>query len=238
LQYLGGKSKIAKHLLPIILEERKEDKWLIKQWYIEPFVGGCNMIDKVDGRRMGNDNHHYLISLWNALQEGWKPPTKISKKEYVSVRENPKEYADEFVAFVGFLCSFGGKWWGGYASNARGQNYADIGSRMLLKQIKLLEGVKFTCKNYWEMDIPDDSLIYCDPPYQGGEKYKRRKGSFDHDKFWEWCREKSRDGHTVFISEYNAPEDFKEIIAIDHKLLLNKKTNQNRIEKLFRYEVK
>ena len=41
--------------------------------------------------------------------------------------------------------------------------------------------------------------------------------------------------NTVFISEYNAPDDFEELIAVNHKLLLNKKTNLNRVEKLFKF---
>lgn len=237
MQYLGGKGKIAKYLLPIILNERKEDEWFEKQWYVEPFVGGANVIDKVDGRRIGNDNNSYLISLWKALQEGWKPPASVSREKYCDVRSNPDKYDSELVAFISYLCSYGGKWWGGYASNSNNHNYAKMGASVLAKQIKFLKDVKFTCENYWDVDIPENSLIYCDPPYEGTEKYgfKCLEDKFDHKKFWQWCRDKSVEGHTVFISEYNAPDDFEELIAINHKLLLNKKTNPNRVEKLFRF---
>ena len=34
------------------------------------------------------------------------------------------------------------------------------------------------------------------------------KDEFNHDKFWQWCRDKAKEGHDVFISEYNAPDDF------------------------------
>ena len=88
------------------------------------------------------------------------------------------------------------------------------------------------------MEIPDNSLIYCDPPYEGAETYRKHlcleHMEFDHKEFWQWCRDRSKEGHTVFVSEYNAPEDFEELIAINHKLLLNKKTNLNRVEKLFK----
>lgn len=33
--------------------------------------------------------------------------------------------------------------------------------------------------------------------------------NFDHDKFWQWGRDMSIVGHTVFVSEYNAPADFE-----------------------------
>ena len=48
MQYMGSKNRIAKHILPIMLAERKPD-----QWWVEPFVGGANMIDKVEGNRIG-----------------------------------------------------------------------------------------------------------------------------------------------------------------------------------------
>ena len=31
---------------------------------------------------------------------------------------------------------------------------------------------------------------------------------FDHEKFYAWCREKTAEGHLVFVSEYQAPSDF------------------------------
>jgi len=48
MKYMGSKSRHAKEILSIILKERKPD-----QWYVEPFVGGANVIDKVDGKRLG-----------------------------------------------------------------------------------------------------------------------------------------------------------------------------------------
>jgi DNA adenine methylase len=129
MQFMGSKNKIAKDILPIILELRKYG-----QFYVEPFVGGANLIDKVEGPRIGNDINPYLISLWQELLNGWIPPTIITQEQYSEIRKNPNNYPKELVGFVGFLCSFGGKWWGGYAKNNKGDNYADRGSRMLLKQ--------------------------------------------------------------------------------------------------------
>lgn len=50
MKYMGSKARHAKELLPIILANRTEG-----QWYVEPFVGGANMIDKVNGNRIGAD---------------------------------------------------------------------------------------------------------------------------------------------------------------------------------------
>ena len=49
---MGSKNRHAKDLLPIILKNRRDD-----QWYVEPFVGGFNMIDKVPGLRLANDTN-------------------------------------------------------------------------------------------------------------------------------------------------------------------------------------
>lgn len=225
MQYMGSKNRIAKHLLPIMLEHKTDD-----MVWVEPFVGGANMIDKLDGYRIGNDSHPYLIALLKALQDGWIPPTEVSKELYYDIKFNEDNYDPEVVGFVGFLCSFGGKWWGGYAANKKGDNYAERGSRVLTKQAKLFEGIDFRCGNYLDMDIPNNSLIYCDPPYEGTTAYK---GGFDHSVFWEWCRTKSKEGHTVFISEYNAPEDFECVKTIEHKTILDKNSQYERVEKLF-----
>jgi len=227
MQYMGSKNRIAKHILPIMLSERKPD-----QWWIEPFVGGANMIDKVIGNRMGNDTHEYLIALLTAIRDGYIPPTDISKELYYAIKAEPQAYPKELVGFVGFLCSFGGKWWGGYAFNNKGDNYAERGSRCLVKQAKNLDGVVFRSVSYLELELADHSLIYCDPPYANTCKYK---DDFNHVVFWEWCRTQSKNGHTVFISEYSAPNDFVCVKEIQHKTILDKNSQYPRIEKLFRY---
>ena len=74
-----------------------------------------------------------------------------------------------------------------------------------MKQAPTLAGVKFIAAPFDRLKIPPRSLIYCDPPYAGTTDYKTK---FDHSVFWQWCREKVKEGHTVFVSEYNAPADF------------------------------
>ena len=59
MQYMGSKNRLAKYLLPVMLPYRKNSE----QCWIEPFVGGANMIDKIAGDRLGNDNHPFLISI-------------------------------------------------------------------------------------------------------------------------------------------------------------------------------
>lgn len=122
---------------------------------------------------------------------------------------------------------------GGYAFNKKGDNYAERGSRCLVKQAKNLDGIVFKSGSYLELEIPENSLIYCDPPYANTCRYK---DNFNHDIFWDWCRAQTKSGHTVFISEYYAPNDFVCVKEIQHKTILDKNSQYPRIEKLFRYK--
>lgn len=241
MKYMGSKNRHAKELLPIILKDRKPE-----QCYVEPFVGGCNMIDKVGGYRIGNDRHKYLIALFKAIINGWEPPEYVDEETYKDVRENKDKHDDHFVGFVGFGCSYSGKWFGGFARNVRKdapdaeilnktkRNYCAESKRNIMRQASKLQDVILYNVDYWMMYIPLNSIIYCDPPYAGTTKYK---DGFDHDTFWKWCREMVRVGHTVFVSEYNAPEDFECVWEKTVNNTLTKDTGSKQgVEKLFVYK--
>lgn len=57
-------------------------------------------------------------------------------------------------------------------------------------------------------------IIFCDPSYQKQSHYYTEDGkhieSFDHNKFWSWCRRMS-ENNIIFLSEYNSPKDFEKI---------------------------
>lgn len=203
--YMGSKNRIAKELIPIITKDLKPN-----QWYVEPFVGGANMIDKIEHPyKLGADNNKYLIALLEAVQNGQELPEHITKDEYIAVKTNKDNYPDWYVGFVGFVSSFRAKFFGGYSGYCTTKtgiqrNYIKERINNILKQN--LDGIKLVCSSYDALDIPANSVIYCDPPYNGTTKYK---DSFDSDAFWQWCRDKAKEGHTIYVSEYNAPEDFK-----------------------------
>ena len=203
--YMGSKNRIAKELIPIITKDLKPN-----QWYVEPFVGGANMIDKIEHPyKLGADNNKYLIALLEAVQNGQELPEHITKDEYIAVKTNKDNYPDWYVGFVGFVSSFRAKFFGGYSGYCTTKtgiqrNYIKERINNILKQN--LDGIKLVCSSYDVLDIPANSIIYCDPPYNDTTKYK---DSFDSDAFWQWCRDKAKEGHTVYVSEYNAPEDFK-----------------------------
>jgi DNA adenine methylase len=202
MKYMGSKARFAKDLLPIILKGRQP-----KQAYLEPFAGGMNMIDKVDGIRIANDQHQELMAMWQALiYDNWDPPQRVSEDEYKHIKYNQDQYPKHLVGYVGFN-SFGGKWFAGYRRDKEGKrDYWGEHYRNITKQVPKLKDVILSCESYTELEIPKNSIIYCDPPYAATTEYR---DTFDHAQFWDWCRQQSKAGHQVFISEYNAPDDFK-----------------------------
>lgn len=236
MKYMGSKARIAKHILPIILKDRKPD-----QWYVEPFVGGANMIDKVDGKRIGADSNECIISMWVELQSGWVP-NPITKEFYNKIRAEKGNYDKRLVGWVGVACSYSGKWFGGFAGKTNTKDgvrdYQAEAFKNVNKQLPNLNDVLFVYGGYDYINIPDNSLIYCDPPYEGTTKYK---DDFDHNAFWQWCRDKVKEGHTVFVSEYKAPDDFTCVWEKEVKssLSANGKTggNKNSVEKLFTFKL-
>jgi DNA adenine methylase len=211
-----------------MLKERKEG-----QTWIEPFVGSAGVISKVGGKRIGNDRNEYLIALLKAVQSGWIPPTDMSRETYFDIKNHKEQYPPELVGFAGFACSFGGKWFGGYIrKNKDGSiKYIQIGSVSLCKQAPGLLGIEFVCSDYLDMEIPPKSLIYCDPPYRSTLRYK---DTIDYDVFYKWCKDRKKEGHTVFISEYNMPDDFECVLSIEYKTVMNQNKPSKRIEKLYR----
>lgn len=225
---MGSKNRHSKEILSVI--PYREDG----QWWVEPFVGGANLIDKVGGNRLGSDSHSYLISLWKSVSNGWTPPEKITEDEYNHIKNNKSIYPSELVGYIGFALSYGGKWWGGWRRDVSGKrDYVAEAYRNSEKQFPLLKGVKFVCCEYDELTIPTNSLIYCDPPYRNTTAYSS-KLKFNHDKFYDWCRKMKCDGHTIFVSEYNMPEDFKCVWQKDVCSSLTSATGSKKnVEKLF-----
>ena len=63
-----------------------------------------------------------------------------------------------------------------------------------------------TSTSYDDYEFRDGDVVYCDPPYQGANA--TYNNGFDNDKFWEWVRTRY---YPVYVSEYNAPDDFVSI---------------------------
>ncbi len=235
MKYMGSKLRYAKELLPIILKNRKPN-----QYYVEPFVGGCNMIDKVEGLRIAGDSNKYLIALWKGLQKDRKLIYPITKELYNLARneynKNNLVIFDEFeIGAIGFCGSFNGRFFGGgYSGIVKNRNYILEQCNNITKQIEKIKNIEFYNCNYDKLPIPNNSIIYCDIPYQGTKEYDT-KNKFNHLDFWEWCRIKSKN-NDVYVSEYNAPNDFECIWEKNINVSIRPEKTLKQIEKLFKYK--
>lgn len=230
MRYFGGKKRISKKIVEFFEPYLKE-----YDAYIEPFCGSCAVLEKISKNRIACDSNEYIIEMYKAIQDGWSPPSLVSEEEYRYIKQN-KNVDKALTGFVGIGCSFAGKWWGGYARDKRGCNYALDAKSTLLKQKELLSGVQFLCMDYREMK-PKNSFIYCDPPYQN-KVHGYSKSGFDTDEFWGVIREWSKD-NLVFVSEYTAPEDFDCVLSIETRTEIRDKGGARlpRAERLFRIKI-
>ena len=65
MQYLGGKGRIAKHLVEILNKNRKPN-----QLFVDAMAGAFSMTCAMDGRRLANEINPCLTALFHAAQEG------------------------------------------------------------------------------------------------------------------------------------------------------------------------
>lgn len=230
MQYMGGKSRISKQIAEILNSAVNKDTP-----FVSLFCGSCAIESKVQADvKILNDKHPYLIAMWQALQNGWMPPDVVTKEEYYRVKANMDENP-ALTGFVGFGCSFGGKWWGGYAKDKRGDDYCGQAKRSLLKDLVGIQSATFTCLDYRDVEIPDGAVVYCDPPYVNTTGYT--VGQFNTNEFWDYMRQLSK-RYNVYISEESAPDDFECIWSKEKIRTIEKSDNVGRVkvEKLFKYK--
>jgi DNA adenine methylase len=245
VQYLGGKSKIAKHLCAAINPIRRG------RMVWDAFCGGLSISAELAkaGPVLSSDANPALISLYSGLKHGtFDPPTFVSEEEYHAAKQLPD--SDPRKAFIGFGCAFGGKWFGGYARSKDPKDARSVegGTRTYASQCRnsLLEDVGLLMRAGWEvaclnfLDEPVDpelaktTVLYLDPPYAGTEAYGAT-APFDHKRFWarvaEWAFYTD-----VFVSEYNCPLVAAPLLEFKHDLSVSGGvTKDARTERLYHF---
>lgn len=238
MNYRGSKQKLAKYIVPII---QKEINIRGSKYYLEPFVGGANIIDKIQCQnKMGYDINKYLIALLKQVQNDTSIfPETITEKEYHNVKNNKDNYPDWYVGLVGFSSTFASSFFDGYARDKSGKR--DIPNeriRNLIKQAPNLKNIYFETKNYLDINNIMNYTIYADPPYfQENSKKPKYVGQqkFIEDEFWNWCRKIGKN-NTLLISNYKAPNDFKCIFEKEHRIFSKNAHEKISVERLFIYE--
>ena len=88
-----------------------------------------------------------------------------------------------------------------------------------LERLERLERLRITSLSYNKIDIQDDAVVYCDPPYHASDNslYEGTAKAFDHCAFYDWCVRVSKT-NPIFISEYSIEDDRFEIVAEKSKI--------------------
>ena len=99
-----------------------------------------------------------------------------------------------------------------------------------LQSLQSLESnINSSSQDYSEIKIKQNSVIYCDIPYEGTETYFKQK--FDYGRFYDWCYKQTE---PLFISSYNISDPrFKCVSEFGHRSTLNDKLNNKVTERVY-----
>jgi DNA adenine methylase len=227
--YPGGKDKISGEIVPRLLEMRNG-----ASTYIEPFVGGTNIMWRMAPhfeKAIGADQHQDLILLYQAVQKGWVPPSPQDVTEDLHFQlRNASPSA--LRGFVGVCCSFRGVWFGGFGDLKQRQSSYNT----LLRQMQSMANVRFVHADYRSLTkVGPHCLIYCDPPYYATSGYSSGARDFDSGEFWDHARAWRAQGATVAVSEYQGPPDAQVVWQGSKRVTLAAAADTHRtaIDKLF-----
>lgn len=214
--YMGSKARLKKHILPYIQECIDGNGISL---YVEPFVGGANVIDSVRcARRFGCDANTELIHLLRYMRDNpamEAAPKEVTFEHYKEVRQARKDrtmrYSIPYTAMVGYFASYAGRYFdGGYGRDAKGER-SMYKERLAYarKQAPALKGIQFCKQDYREVlsssRMSERPFVYCDPPYRGTKQYGAVKG-IDYDEYYGLLGG-IKDTAFVLCSEFEMPED-------------------------------
>ena len=99
-----------------------------------------------------------------------------------------------------------------------------------LQNLESLESyINSSSQDYSEIKIKQNSVIYCDIPYEATETYFKQK--FDYSRFYDWCCKQTE---PLFISSYNISDPrFKCINEFEHRSTLDAKSNNKVTERVY-----
>ena len=249
MQYMGSKSKISGEIVPI-LQKFIDEKGI--KTYIEPFVGGANIIDKINcEKKLGFDKNESLIALLQDAQLGGPNiPKTMSREDWDKWKEVYRNYEGHLIennisfsnqVAIGATAFFGSfscrGFSGGMANNTSNRDYYESRRNSLMKQAaqKGFREITFSVWDYTMIPIvnlDETVLIYSDPPYQNTKAYGYKfETGFNHEEYWNWIRECSKKC-IVVCSEQTFPDDFEIIWQKQVKRTNGADNNFKAVEKL------
>lgn len=218
MKYQGGKHYQAKRIAAVIQEMKGH-----RTRYVEPFVGGASVLAATHGMfktREASDINLDLILFWTAVQAGWEPPVKISIDRYYKLKyaTNPSPLR----AWAACAASYAGKWFHGYVTKANGitnnRDYLAESFKTTMKKKDAMQDVTFRCMSYRRIHVDENTVVYCDPPYEGTTPYSGAP-LFNSTRFWETASTWAKTGALVLVSEYTVPESQQGLwVSVNQKI--------------------
>lgn len=225
--YHGGKRQYGNRIAKVIVASLPQDRQF--SMYYEPFCGMLGVFRHVLASTiklgcfrayLGSDLHASVISMWQAVQQGWLPnedPDSLTQETAEELMLQPSP--SPLKAYFGFSFFYAGQFFQGKfrPSASRHRLYIDE-FKYLCELFKSGTQVRFTHGDYRElMGGVTNAVIYLDPPYYKKScKYRDEQKNWfpkvDHKEFWELCRILSKD-NIVFVSEQTYPDDFVSIAS-------------------------
>lgn len=241
MRYCGSKRRFMKELLPILMKDADKETFF---WDL--FMGGANVLSEIPLKnKYGVDNNKFIVALWREVQKNGfaNIPTNVTEERYNDVKKSyltgENFFPDYLIGYVGVCCSFGSSWFNGYArfNPKKNEDHIAEALRGFKKQVvdfKNFDDTEFYYSSYNDFKyFNPNTILYCDIPYFSTKKYEN---DFDHEAFWNWARKIAPKVKHLYISEYDAPDDFECIWQAEKKDGLGRKEGkpQNiKIEKLF-----
>lgn len=234
MRYMGGKSRIAKELTAVMLAQSPG-----RSVYVEPFLGGGAVAAHMGQHfeiAQYSDFHEDLMLMWASVLDGWVPPTDVTYEEYQAERYAATPSARR--GFVGYGCSFGGRWFEGYA-RYKETNFAKSSSGVVVKQRQGMtpaRDFKAFAASFFDLETPPPGAVaYMDPPYANTKGYSKM-GAFDSVRFWVQAQEWAESGVDVYVSEYAAPAGWTAVWEKQVTQQLDPRKDRERpVERLFRW---
>jgi DNA adenine methylase len=229
MKYHGSKMTIAKDLAEFI---KCDTEYAM---FFSPFCGACaveRLLVKDFAISFFSDiNKDLIMFLQELYDNNFEFPTTTTEEEYKKLKTAE---SSAMRCYYGHFLSFAGKWFGGFSQKyQKGDRVRDYNKEATESALRLQTDLKrgdviFDCKSFDEF-TPFKMTIYCDPPYKSTTGY----GGFNHDKFWEKMREWS-EHNDVYVSEYEAPEDFECVFEIPKRVTMGKNKSEMKFERLFK----
>jgi site-specific DNA-adenine methylase len=216
LCHQGGKHKCRKLLTEIIESYRSKG-----QKYIEPFVGGANILYLVGdhGPRIASDLFQPCVSFWQQVQKGWLPEIP-TLDEYMVDLERYKHETDfshlsqrkqAQIMFNAIPCSYGGSYFNRFRYSSTNED-PQAAIRAIKRQRPGIMGVEFHYRRHTIYGRRRGCIFYMDPPYATPPEAEREVRGYDHvgedfdtPKFWDFCARLVRNGNIVLVSEATPP---------------------------------